>query len=240
VGHHGPGVACTTFLEMKPSIGVWLGRLAVAGPIAFTLAWLVGGVVQIQYSLRREDISALAALDAQNAWIMILGFMMLGLGAVALAAGLLSTLQGRTAVFGSVLVLIAGLGIGVAGLARTDCSSQLGSCVDRVNAGQVSWHHTLHDLVSLVVFLALVAGPLVLARAFRGDVRWSNLRGYSVVTGLGGLVLLILFVTRVTGSWNGLVQRIFVSVLFLWIAILGLRLIRILRRKSSDPRRAVG
>jgi hypothetical protein len=26
------------------------------------------------------------------------------------------------------------------------------------------------------------------------------------------------------GTWNGLVQRVFVSVLFLWIAVLGFRL----------------
>ena len=52
---------------------VWLGRLAVAGPIAFTIAWLISGPVQDEYSLRREDISALAALDAQYAWIMITG-----------------------------------------------------------------------------------------------------------------------------------------------------------------------
>jgi hypothetical protein len=33
----------------------------------------VGAVVQDEYSVRREDISALAALDARYAWIMITG-----------------------------------------------------------------------------------------------------------------------------------------------------------------------
>lgn len=212
---------------MKASIGVWLGRLAVAGPIVFTMAWLVGGAVQDQYSVWREDISALAALDAQHAWVMILGFLLLGVGTVALGAGLGTTLRGRAGAVGPILVLIAGVGIGVAGLSRTDCSSQLRSCTARADAGHVSWHHTLHDLVSLLVFLALIAGPLVLARALRSDERWSGLRGYSVVTGLVGLVLLILFVSRAGDPWNGLVQRVFVSVLFLWIAVLGFRLLRI-------------
>jgi hypothetical protein len=36
-------------------------------PPVFTGAWLVGGLVQQDYSLRREDISALAALDAEIA-----------------------------------------------------------------------------------------------------------------------------------------------------------------------------
>jgi len=78
---------------MRASRGVWLGRLALAGPIAFTIAWLVGGLVQDEYSPRREDISALAASDAQHAWIMITGFVLLGVGTVALAAGLASTLR---------------------------------------------------------------------------------------------------------------------------------------------------
>jgi hypothetical membrane protein len=209
---------------MKTGSSLWLGRLAVAGPIAFTIAWLIGGFAQDEYSVRREDISALAALDAQNAWIMITGFLFLAAGTVALAAGLASTLNGRPAVIGSILVLIAGVGIAVAGLARNDCSSELTACADRVDAGDVSWHHMVHDTVSLVIFLALVAAPLVLARAFRRDEHWQNLRGYSIVTGLVGFVLLVLFVTEAAGSWNGLLQRAFVSVPFLWIAVLGFRL----------------
>jgi hypothetical protein len=45
----------------------------MAGPIAFTTAWLLGWLDQDKYSVRQEDISALAAMDAQHAWIMITG-----------------------------------------------------------------------------------------------------------------------------------------------------------------------
>ena len=212
-----------------------LGWFALVGPIAFTIAWIVGAVVQDEYSVRREDISALAALDAQNAWIMITGFLLLGVGMVALGAGLAGALKGRPATVGSILVVVAGVGIIVAGLARNDCSSELDACADRVDAGDVSWHHATHDLASLVVFLALVAAPLVFARAFRGDQSWRDLRTYSLITGVLGLVLLVLFLTGVAGSWNGLLQRVFVTVLFLWIAVLGARLIRLSRAQSAEP-----
>jgi len=205
------------------------------GPIAFTIAWVVGAVVQDEYSVRREDISALAALDAQDAWIMITGFVLLGVGMVALGAGLAGALKGRPTTVGSILVAVAGVGIIVAGLARNDCSSQLDACADRVEAGDVSWHHATHDLVSLVVFLALVTAALVLARAFRGDQSWRDLRTYSLITAVLGLVLLVAFVTGVAGSWNGLLQRAFVTVLFLWIAVLGARLIRLSRAESAEP-----
>jgi hypothetical membrane protein len=196
----------------------------MAGPIAFTIAWLLGGLVQDEYSVRQEDISALAALDAQHAWIMITGFVLLGVGTVALAAGLASTLRYPSAVIGSVLLMIAGIGLAVAGLARNDCSSELPACAARVDAGEVSWHHQVHDNVSLIIFLALIAAPLVFARAFGRDDRWRPLRSYSILTGLLGFALLVLYMIASAGTWNGLVQRVFVSVLFLWIAVLGFRL----------------
>ena len=64
------------------------GTSAVAGPIVFTVAWLVAWAVQDDYSPRHEDISALAALDAQRPWIMVTGFLALGVGVTLLGLGL--------------------------------------------------------------------------------------------------------------------------------------------------------
>ena len=212
---------------MEAGRNLWLGRLAMAGPIAFTIAWLVGGIVQDEYSLSQEDISALAAMDAQHAWIMITGFVLLGLGTVALAAGLASTLRYLSAAIGSVLLMIAGIGLTAAGLARNDCSSELPACAARVDAGEVSWHDQVHDNISLILFLALIAAPLVFARAFGRDDRWRPLRTYSIVTGLLGFALLVLYVIGSAGAWKGLVQRSFISVLLVWIALVGFRLSRL-------------
>jgi hypothetical protein len=71
----------------------------------------------------------------------------------------------------------------------------------------VSWHSATHELVSLLVFLALVAAPLVLARAFSGCAPWRDLRAYSITTGVVGLVLLVLLFSDIAGSWTGVVQR---------------------------------
>jgi hypothetical membrane protein len=199
----------------------------MAGPIAFTIAWLLGGLVQDEYNFRREDISALAALDAQHPWIMITGFVLLGAGTVALAAGLASTLRYPSGVIASVLLTIAGIGLVVVGLARNDCSGALPACAARVDAGATSWHDQLHDNVSLILFLALISALLVYARAFGRDDHWRPLRTYSIVTGLLGFGLLVLYVIEPAPAWNGLVQRIFVTVLFLWIGLVGFRLSRV-------------
>jgi hypothetical protein len=146
------------YLREVPAHGVRgvLGSCAVAGPLVFTAAWLLAWPLQEQYSPRREDISALAALDAQHAWIMILGFLALGVGTTALGLGLMESLSGWSSRVGSAFVMVAGVGLVIAGLARNDCSSELPGCAAAVDAGDVSTHHGIHDLVSLLIFLALV------------------------------------------------------------------------------------
>jgi hypothetical membrane protein len=212
------------------------GATAVAGPVVFSAAWLVAWAAQDTYSPRREDISALAALDAQQPWVMIIGFLALAVGLGALGMGLLRAVEGgRMARIGALLVLFAGLGILVAGIARNDCSSELAACKARIDAGDVSWHHGLHDAVSGLVFLALVVAQLVLARAFRRDPRWRDLRAYSIVSGILTLALLVLFGTSAIDGWNGLVQRVFLAVPLVWIMVLGIRLRRLANDHSALP-----
>jgi hypothetical membrane protein len=209
-----------------------LGSCAVAGPVIFTAAWLVAWPLQGQYSPRREDISALAALDAQHAWVMILGFLALGVGTTALGLGLLESLRGWSSRVGSAFVMVAGVGLVIAGLARNDCSSELPGCAAAVDAGDVSRHHEIHDLVSLLIFLALVVAQVVLARAFGRDAHWRDLRTYSLVSGVLTFALLVLFIADPIDGWNGIVQRIFLAVPWVWIVVVGLRLSRLVTLRS--------
>jgi hypothetical membrane protein len=213
------------------------GWLAVLGPTAFTIAWIIAEVLQDGYSPRQDYISELAAMDAQHVWIAITGFLLLGIGTTALGAGLAGALGGRPARIGSILVALAGVGMIVAGLARGDCRSRLDACAARIDAGDVSWHQATHELASAVVFFALVAAPLLFARAFRDDESWRDLRAYSMITGVAGLVLLVLFYAAASGSWSwvGVVQRVFVTELLLWVAIVGAGLVRLSRDRTAEP-----
>jgi len=212
-----------------------LGWCAVAGPVLFTAAWLIAESVQDTYGPRREDISALAALDAQHAWIMIAGIVALGLSLVALGVGLVGAIDdGRSATVGAILLVVAGLAFVVAGFARDDCSSELQACKTRVKAGNVSWHHQVHDNVGIAVFLFLVLAPLMLARAFRRDRGWRDLRRYSLITGVLTLVLLLVFGGGSFTGWNGLAERLLITIPLVWIAGLGTRLARIPVRADAS------
>ena len=75
-----------------------------------------------------------------------------------------------------------------------------------------SWHNHAHDVVSAGIYVALVAAPLLLARRFRGDQRWSALRWPLVGASLVTAAVLVAFFTGAFSSWAGLLQRIGVSV----------------------------
>ena len=214
-----------------------LGWCAVSGSLLFTVASFVVWSAQDVYSARREDISALAAIDAQHAWIIISGIVALGLGLLALGLGLLGVIHdGRSATVGPILLVLAGLSFVVAGFARNDCSSELQACKGRVSSGDVSWHHGVHDGVGVVAFVFLVIAPLVLARAFRTDSRWSSLRRYSLATGGLAIALVLVFGAELFDGWNGLAQRVLLAVLLVWVAVLGTRLAKVASPPATTSR----
>jgi hypothetical protein len=85
----------------------------------------------------------------------------------------------------------------------------------------------VHDVLGVAVFLALAVAPLVFARAFRADSRWSDLRRYSLLSGALTLALLVVFGAELFAGRNGLVQRVLTLVPLVWIAVLGARLARL-------------
>jgi hypothetical membrane protein len=202
-----------------------LGGVAIAGPLAFTAAWVFSTIATPGYDMRRDDISALAVVGAPHPWITITGKLLLAASILALAVGLAITLAGRDRTFGVGLLITAGLAIAVAAIAREDCNTGLAACITRQRAGLVSWHHILHGLASVLLFLTILAAPIILARPLRADPHWRALATYSVVTTLTGLALLVAYVAA-PHAWTGLAQRVFVTVPVAWTAVLGIQLAR--------------
>ena len=67
----------------------------VAGPVAFTGAWILSSLRQTGYRAADLQISGLAAPDARDPWIMITGFLVLGGCSVAFGAALHDALNGH-------------------------------------------------------------------------------------------------------------------------------------------------
>ena len=185
-----------------------LTRLAaaggVAGPVLFTVAWVVGSLRQAGHSAAEVQLSGLAAEDARDPQIMMAGFVVLGAGTVLFGAGLCRVTAPRSA--GPWLVLVAGAASIAAGLFRRDHMLLAGPGF----AGE-SWHNQVHDVVSGVAYGAMLAAPLVLARRWRGDPDWAPLGRPVQVLALVSAAALVVFASGIAGPCNGAVQRIAVT-----------------------------
>jgi hypothetical membrane protein len=211
-----------------------LGGLAgLAGPLAFTAGWAVSSLLQTGHGATEVQISGLAAPDARDPWIMITGFLVLGACSAVFGTALHRELggsgregragqagregraerearegreaRGGRAGAGPRLIQAAGLLTVAAGLLRRDQMLLTAPAHE-------SWHNHAHDVVSAGIYVALVAAPLLLARRFRGDQRWTALRWPLVGASLVTAAVLVAFFTGAFSSWAGLLQRIGVSV----------------------------
>jgi len=182
-------------------LGAWCG---VAGPVLFTAAWAVSSLRQSGHSATAVQLSGLAADDARDPQIMVAGFMALGVCSIGFGIALRRALSPRAA--GAWLVIAAGAAAVVAGVFRRDHLLLVGPGF----TGE-SWHNQVHDVVSGVAYGAMLAAPLVLARRFRGDPDWAVVSRPVQVLALGSAVALVVFASRVVEPWNGLVQRVAVT-----------------------------
>jgi hypothetical membrane protein len=204
----------------------------VLGPAAFTSAWIAAASRQPGLDFAAPQISGLAADDARDPWIMISGFLVLGGCAVGFGTALRRALGGRRAGPGPRLTQAAGVLTIAAGLLRRDHVL--------LTAGPESWHNHAHDIVSAVVYLLLVAVPLLLARRFSGDPRWRGLAAPLVASSITSAVLLVAFYSAPHDSWNPTLQRIAVSLPLAAVVAVAARLPSVARSQplpASQDRR---
>jgi hypothetical membrane protein len=189
----------------------------VAGPVAFTLAWVVASLRQPAESFTAVQISGLAAENARDPWIMITGFVMLGCCAAGFGAALRRALGGRRqAGLGPAAIQSAGVLTIAVGLLRRDHVL--------LTAGPESWHNHAHDVVSAVAYVLLIAAPLLLSRRLRTDRDWHSLAAPLAAAAVASAGLLAAFYLAPHAGVDGLLQRIAVSLPLAAIAAVGVRL----------------
>jgi hypothetical protein len=208
-----------------------LGALCgVIGPVAFTGAWLLGARRQEGYEVRHEHISGLAAKDAVDPHLMTAGFLTLGACTVAFAAGLDRRLGPRPG-WGPPMIGVAGLATLVAGTFRRDRRSNLP--LPGEEHLPRSTENDVHDAAAVAVAVMGTGGLFGLASRLAKEPRLGSLAPGAVVAGVTSLGLSAWFLRDVVRPWNGVVQRVSVTVPLAFMARLALRILlepRSLRR----------
>jgi hypothetical membrane protein len=186
----------------------------VVGPAVFTGAWIVSSLRQTGYGATEVQISGLAAPDARDPWIMITGFLVLGGCAVVFGEALHEAIGGPA----PRLIQVAGVLAIAAGLLRRDHLL--------LEPGPVSWHNQAHNVVSTVIYVALIVAQALLARAFARDAAWKSWGRWLAASAAATTVLLIAFGADTSGPAAGVLQRVAVTLPLAAIAALAARLAR--------------
>lgn len=229
-------VALLTDRSRPRKMPTWLPVSSVAGALIFTAGWLIAGRVQDNYNPRSDYISSLAAVDAANPWVVILALVTFGIGVMSLGAGLVHKLQDPLGRVGSLGILLSGLCVLVVGLMRHDCGLQLPACSLKVNMGEISGYHAVHDVAAAATVMVAGASQLLIAGSVRRREGWHYLRLPSMVSGSLTLLLFALMSSGLLPEWVGAIQRVMAVVACIWVSTFGVHLYRLHVRDHGPAR----
>lgn len=205
--------------EPLPLVRV-LGMAGIAGPLLFTIAFILQGLFRPGYSHLSEPVSALTA--GTGGWVQDLNFFVFGPLVVMFGIGLhLGVRPTRFGAVGPALLVVSGIGLVLAGAFPAR---------DASGAFEVT---PAHLASAFLVFLGTGAGFIAVSRRMDKDPSWRGLCDYVLASGIT-VVVLFLAAGRLAipdsaplNQWVGLIQRATLAVWFPCTMVLALRLRRV-------------
>jgi len=191
-----------------------LRAVGTAGPLVFTLDWLLLGRAHRGYAPARETISSLSAHDAAGWPWMVGGQVAMAAGCLALAV-LVRWRLGPHGTLGAALMVLAAYGILQASAFRTICNrsdSPWCTPLPRTAYGHQQW---LHGIGTGIAFGTLVTACFAVAWAAR-HARLPDLARVSSAAGLVCLPLVAWFLLSAESAWHGLSEKLFLLTLAGW------------------------
>jgi hypothetical membrane protein len=191
--------------------------IGAAGPIIFLGVATLVGLLAPGYDIMTQTVSDLAV--GPNGWLMTAGFFVFGLSIIAFALGLYSSLS-RGSRVGTLLLVIVGLGIFASGLFPTDLKG-----APETDTGGI------HNMLFLVVFLALIVSYIFSALALGKQAGWRVYARYTALMPVIVFGVLAVFITMGSDpgdpffSIAGLIQRALLAIAFGWITLTARRLL---------------
>jgi hypothetical protein len=200
-----------------------LAFAGMAGPLVLATTDFTAALTSPDYNLIRDSISSLALTTL--GWLQTIGFLAIGLLVEIFTAGLLYNVRrARGFNIGIGLMVFFGFALLLIGAFRTD---PIGAA--RTIEGRI------HGLTASAAFWIFPAAILVIAPSIRNDPAWRNIFRYTIVTAVLAIVLVItLGVLPDETSWFGLLERILVANMIIWVEVAAVKLL-LLSLKRRRP-----
>lgn len=148
--------------------------------------------------------------------LMSIGFISLSIGSLLLVAGLYQAIpnDGRS-IPGLILLGVWSLCVFIAGIFNTD-----------VQGSEQTAYGQMHDNASLIAFIAIVIGSFLMLRFKRND-DWQPFYQTSLLISIFMALAFADFIISliIKTSSVGIVQRVFVGIVIIWLMIIAKRLL---------------
>ena len=199
------------------------GLLALAGilgPLALLIGNYTPALTTPGYNLIRDSISSLALTPL--GWVQTIGFLGVGLLVEIYVVALLFSIKPRRG-FGIGITLLVLFGFGILMLASFRTNLQ----------GVLTFEGIIHDIVSKTVFTIFPIAVGLISFSMKHDTRWKHLHVYSVGTVILGIILAVVTMIAYNTNFFGLLERILVANLVIWVEVTALRVILLSLRKDQ-------
>ncbi len=192
--------------------------VAIAGPVFYVVVTTVLGLAWTGYDPVRQTQSELGSVGAPHAAIMnFAGFSLLGVVLLVFAYVFRSSIPGGAGTwFATLLIVIAGLGMGVVGFFPCDPG-----CIDVTATGR------LHATFSMPGAIGLPLAMMISPGLFRSDGRFGRRwQVASFVVGALGLMSGPVIAAGLLDDVDGLLQRAAMWLPLLWTSAVALHIHR--------------
>ncbi|MFW9794366.1 MAG: DUF998 domain-containing protein [Candidatus Thorarchaeota archaeon] len=190
--------------------------LAICGmlsPIIYTLMWIIGGLLDPEYSHIRQDVSSLIAVGAPNKKLLdkfiITSSTLLFVFYIGLHWGINN---GVGSIIGPVLFAVGGLlGVLVAVFFPLDAGGEL-----------VTTREKMHLILISISGVLTIAGMVALWFRLALDLVWATFATFSLMVAIVSLILVIATSMATKSNYLGLVERFMVSTYQIYYFVLAL------------------
>ncbi|MFX1368740.1 MAG: DUF998 domain-containing protein [Promethearchaeota archaeon] len=190
--------------------------LAICGmlsPIIYTLMWILGGILQSEYSHIRDDVSSLMAVGAPNKKLfdkfIVSSSSLLFVFYLGLHWGINN---GEGSVIGPILFIISGfLGLLVALFFPLDEGGKI-----------VTTRGKMHLILIALSGILTTAGMVTLWFRLESVVEWSVFAQFSLIMAIISLCFVIISSFTATSRYFGLIERFMVSSYQIYYFVLAL------------------
>jgi hypothetical protein len=204
-----------SFLFKRLNTRSFLAMAGMAGPLVLIITDIIAATSAEQYNMVRDSISSLALTPM--GYVQTIGFLTIGLLVEVFTAGLLFSIRASRGFHLSIGCLVfIGFGMLLIGAFHTD---PVGT-PDTVEG-------TIHSTAASIVFWLFPAASLLMIPSFRRDFYWQNLYKYTLIAAILALVLVIIVAAlEDSDSWFGLMERLLVVNMIVWVEVIAYRLFR--------------